>query len=82
MLKTVFAGVLLGLIAASAPAAAQASCSTHCDYVHDYGPYDFTYVRPGLYAFPRCGPTGDCGPYVVYSWQRPRIVIRPRARRQ
>jgi hypothetical protein len=78
MLKALFAAALSGFVLASAPA--QAGCSTHCDYVHDYGPYDFTYVRPGLYAFPRCGPSGDCDPYLVYSWQRPRIVIRPRAR--
>jgi len=44
-----------------------AECFPYCDYTHDYGPYDFTYVRPGLYGYPICGPRGNCLPNVVYS---------------
>jgi hypothetical protein len=29
-------------------------CSPHCDYWHYYGPYDFSYIRPGLFAYPIC----------------------------
>ena len=44
-----------------------AECYPHCDYNHDYGPYDFSYIRPGLYAYPVCGPRGACAPYLVYG---------------
>ena len=42
-------------------------CYARCDYVHDYGPYDFTYVRPGLYGYPLCNLRGECLPNLVYS---------------
>jgi len=71
------------LVALAAGPAGAADCTPRCDFVHDYGPYDFTYARPGLYGWPHCGPTGECAPYLTYVWQRPRIVIPapPRWRR-
>ena len=59
-----------------------ADCTPHCDYVHDYGPYDFSYVRPGLAGYPVCDWRGDCAPRIVYYYaghRRPgvRIIIRP-----
>jgi hypothetical protein len=63
-----------------APAAPAAECYPHCDYNHYYGPYDFTYVRPGLYAYPRCGPRGECSPYLDEAGsgvrRGPQIYIR------
>jgi hypothetical protein len=72
-------GVLLG---GSAPASAEIDCTPYCDFVHYYGPLDFTYVRPGLFAYPRCGPSGDCSPYLVSSSRRyvGRITVRRIAR--
>ena len=63
-------------------------CAPYCDYTHDYGPYDFTYARPGLYGFPACNLYGECLPRLAYSRgvpyrgylgvrPLPRIVIRP-----
>jgi hypothetical protein len=52
---------------AEAPAVQAAECYPHCDYNHYYGPADFTYVRPGLYGYPVCGPRGECSPHLVYS---------------
>jgi hypothetical protein len=65
-----------------------AECFPYCDYTHDYGPYDFTYVRPGLYGYPICGPRGNCLPNVVYSTSgrarrgnvEVRFIPRPRYR--
>jgi hypothetical protein len=77
----VFAAALWGLLVLGcSPAAARIDCTPNCDYVHDYGPYDFTYMRPGLYGFPRCGPSGDCSPYLAYTAPRTRVIIRPRPR--
>jgi hypothetical protein len=70
--------LLLFVLGSSAMRAA--GCSPHCDFSHGYGPYDLTYIRPGLYAYPVCWPRGDCAPYVVYTYARyrKRILIRPR----
>jgi len=48
---------------------AATECYPHCDYGHYYGPYDFSYIRPGLYAYPVCGPRGNCTPHLVYGNQ-------------
>jgi hypothetical protein len=56
-----FAGI------ASGPARAQQLCYPNCDYTHYYGPFDFTYIRPGLFAWPHCGPQGDCSPHLAYT---------------
>ena len=75
-----FAAALFGLaLCASSPALA-VECAPHCDYTHDYGPYDFTYVRPGLYGYPACNFWGECLPRLAYTRtvRYGRIFIRPR----
>jgi hypothetical protein len=57
--------------ALGAGSVAAAECYPHCDYNHYYGPYDLSYVRPGLYAYPVCGPHGNCAPYLVYGTRAP-----------
>jgi len=84
MPKIVTAAIcMLVACAAAAPAAAQVSCAPNCDFFHYYGPYDFTYIRPGLYAYPRCGPDGNCSPYLAYSLPpfRGRVTVRTLTRR-
>ena len=63
---------------AGGPAAAEVGCAPYCDFTHYYGPHDFTYVRPGLFAYPYCGPSGDCSPYLVSSSRRyiGRVTVR------
>jgi hypothetical protein len=78
---TVFGVLFCGL----SPALAEVECFPHCDYWHDYGPYDFTYKRPGLFGYPVCDARGNCEPYLRYTYQRgyaPRksITIRVRPR--
>jgi hypothetical protein len=80
LIAATIAGLLL---AGASPAGAQVACAPYCDFTHDYGPYDLTYIRPGLYAYPRCAPSGECSPYPVYSYPRYRgvhITVRPRKR--
>jgi hypothetical protein len=85
------AAALLFFLSASSPALA-VECAPHCDYTHDYGPYDFTWARPGLYGFPACNVWGECLPHLAYTRGVPyggylvvqpvprygRIFIRPR----
>jgi hypothetical protein len=81
-----FAAVLFSLLFFGLnPASAEVQCFPHCDYWHDYEPYDFTYKRPGLFGYPICGPRGDCLPYLKYSYQggyrfQKRVTIRARPR--
>jgi hypothetical protein len=78
MLRLAAAGFFVLLFMGTRPAPA-AECYPHCDYNHYYGPYDFTYVRPGLFGYPRCGPRGDCSPVLDYSVagvRRGNITIR------
>src|SRR5262249_7500417 len=59
-------------------AVAAAECLPYCDYNHYYGPFDFTYVQPGLFGYPLCGPRGNCSPQLVYSttgFRRGRITV-------
>ena len=65
MPKAIAAAILVLL--AAAPAAAEVGCAPYCDFTHYYGPQDFTWVRPGLYLYPACGPSGYCSPYLVSS---------------
>ena len=59
-------------------------CSLHCDFNHYYGPSDFTYIRPGLYGWPRCDAHGNCSPRMLYTYQGPyqgpHIEVRPYSR--
>jgi hypothetical protein len=58
---------VLCLTLCGAGTALAAECFPYCDYVHNYGPYDFTYVRPGLYGYPLCNARGNCLPNLAYS---------------
>jgi hypothetical protein len=77
-----------GIMVGGAGGAAAAECFPHCDYVHNYGPYDFTYLRPGLYGYPVCNARGECLPNLVYSTSgrarrgnvEVRFLSRPRRR--
>ena len=66
MPKAIAAAAILVLLVA-APAAAEVGCFPYCDFTHYYGPQDFTWVRPGLWAYPACGPSGYCSPHLVSS---------------
>ena len=68
MPRSIAAAVVCAVLAlpAASPATA-ADCTPYCDFNHYYGPYDFTWVRPGLYAYPRCAPSGECQPEIVTS---------------
>jgi len=60
-------------------AVSAAECFPHCDYTSYYGPLDFTYVQPGLFGYPLCGPRGNCSPQLAYSTsgvRRGRITVR------
>jgi hypothetical protein len=62
-----------------AGAVSAAECFPYCDYTHYYGPFDFTYVQPGLFGSPLCGPRGNCSPQLGYSTsgvRRGRITVR------
>ena len=86
-LRHLLAALCLSLCGAGPALAAE--CFPHCDYVHNYGPYDFTYVRPGLYGYPLCNLRGECLPNLVYSTSgrarrgnvEVRFISRPRLRR-
>ena len=58
---------------------AVAECYPHCDYIQDYGPYDYTYIRPGLFGYPICDWRGNCLPHYAYVYSgrgRGQITIR------
>ena len=83
MLK-VFAAALVSLflLGPGSAAAQTPGCYPYCDYVHDYGPYDYSYVRPGLDCYPRCGPDGSCAPGLACMVSRRSagtITVRTRA---
>jgi hypothetical protein len=82
---------LFALFFIASPALA-IECAPHCDYTHDYGPYDLTWKRPGRYAFPVCAPNGECAPHAVHvyspvsgwpwwPYRGVRITVRPRKHR-
>jgi hypothetical protein len=74
----VFSLFVLGASAVSAE-----DCSPHCDYWHNYGPYDFGYIQPGLVGYPRCDARGQCSPYLVYVYpgqRHGRVTVRPVSR--
>jgi len=81
------AAVLLTLVLFGSERASAEYCGSVCNYWHDYGPYDLSWVRPGLAGYPRCDRYGNCGPYLAYTApprRYGRITIRPlgpRARR-
>jgi hypothetical protein len=78
MPKLIAAAIAAFVLVAPGTASAEIGCAPYCDFTHYYGPQDFTYVRPGLFVYPRCGPSGECSPYLVSSGQRwrGRITVR------
>jgi hypothetical protein len=73
------AALLLAFLPSAA--LAEVGCAPNCDFTHYYGPYDFTWVRPGLYRYALCGPSGYCLPYLVRtSRYRGSVTIRSLAR--
>jgi hypothetical protein len=73
------------LVLLSLGSAASADCYPYCNYIQDYGPYDYTYIRPGLFAFPICDYRGNCLPHRVYVYSRRpigQITVRSRSRPQ
>ncbi len=87
---SLFALCALGAAITASPAFA-IECAPYCDYTHDYGPYDLSWKRPGLYAFPVCAPNGECAPRAArvyspvsgwryWSYRGVRITVRPRNR--
>jgi hypothetical protein len=78
MPKLIAAAFAVILAVASGPAAAEVACAPNCDFTHNYGPYDYTWVRPGLFLYPRCGPSGSCSPYLIHS-SRYRGTVRIRS---
>jgi hypothetical protein len=77
---TMLVGAILAL-GGSHPALTQtrAGCYPYCDYTHYYGPYDYRYVRPGLYCYPLCRPDGACVPNPLCVVQAPRGSITVRS---
>src|SRR6185312_329315 len=77
MPKLIAAAVAAVLALATGPAAAEVDCAPNCDFTHYYGPHDYTWVRPGLFLYPRCGPSGSCSPHLIRSSRyRGSITIR------
>jgi hypothetical protein len=81
MLKLLPPTILCALVWSSGAAFAY-DCAPYCDYVHDYGPYDLSWVAPGLVGYPVCDRQGNCSPHLVYRrFGRTRlgitITVRP-----
>jgi hypothetical protein len=79
MLKS-FAAAALGFFLFGAGTVSAEDCAPHCDYSHYYGPYDFTYIRPGMFAYPICDRQGNCSPHLIYTYpghRYGRITVRP-----
>jgi hypothetical protein len=75
-----FASAILGFFLFGSGTVLAEDCSPHCDYWHNYGPYDFSYIKPGMLGYPICDQQGKCSPYLVYTYpgrRYGRITIRP-----
>jgi hypothetical protein len=82
MLRSFAAAIVSLLLFGSGNVLAE-DCSPHCDYWHYYGPYDFSYIQPGLFGYPSCDRQGNCSPYLIYTYsghRHGRITIRPVSR--
>jgi len=81
MPKLIVAAIAAALAFTTGPAAAEVGCAPNCDFTHYYGPYDYTWVRPGLFVFALCGPSGYCSPHLIRSSRyRGTVTIRTLAR--
>jgi hypothetical protein len=84
MPKILATTLLLLLLSGSHAALADDYCAPSCDKWHYYGPYDFSYIRPGLLGYPVCDRLGNCAPHLVYThpdWRRITIIPRGPATR-
>ena len=43
---------ILGFSLFGSGVAVAEDCGAHCDYWHNYGPYDYSYIQPGLLGYP------------------------------
>ena len=71
---------ILGFFLLGSAAASAEDCSPHCDYWHYYGPYDFSYIRPGMFGYPICDRQGSCSPHLIYTYpghRYGRVTVRP-----
>jgi hypothetical protein len=78
-MRNQFAFAILAFLCVGTRHVSAAECFPHCDYTNYYGPFDFTYVQPGLYGYPLCGPRGNCSALLAYSTsgvRRGRITVR------
>ena len=78
-----FAAAIVGFFLFGSGAVSAEDCSPHCDYWHNYGPYDFSYVQPGLLGYPVCDRQGNCAPHLIYTYpgrRYGRITVRPASR--
>jgi hypothetical protein len=41
-----FASAILRFFLVGSDAVLAEDCAPHCDYWHNYGPYDFSYIKP------------------------------------
>jgi hypothetical protein len=77
--------VAISILFFAGSGAKAADCAPNCDYYHDYGPYDFSWVRPGLTGYPVCDSHGNCSPYLVYRQSGRRfgqVTVRPTPKRR
>jgi hypothetical protein len=75
-----FASAILSVFLFGTDSVLAEDCAPHCDYWHNYGPYDFSYIKPGMVGYPICDRQGNCSPYLVYVYpgrRYGRITIRP-----
>jgi hypothetical protein len=74
-----FASAVLGFYLVGLNTVWAEDCAPHCDYWHFYGPYDFSYIRPGMFGYPICDRQGNCSPHLVYVYsdrRYGRITVR------
>jgi hypothetical protein len=62
MQRLVAAAVFGTILLSPASPAAAADCYPYCDFIHNYGPYDLSWRRPGLTCYPVCDARGNCAP--------------------
>jgi hypothetical protein len=75
----ILAATVFGLAMLAAGAASAENCGNHCDFWHNYGPYDYSYISPGLLGYPICDRAGNCAPHLAYVYpgrRYGRITIR------
>ena len=79
MRTAIYASLLFCVVSFVGSARAE-ECRLHCDYWHFYGPYDFSYVSPGLLGYPLCDREGNCSPFLTYVFpgrRHGRVTVRP-----